>query len=54
MKLSSTHDVRIVTIRLDDEADSIVMHRRRRMLIGSRVTSISETIRTIIKESVHQ
>ena len=52
MKLSSTHDVRIVTIRLDDEADAIVMQRRKLLLNRLRVASISETIRTIIKESV--
>ena len=44
--------MRIVTIRLDDESDAIVMARRGRKLQQNRVGSISETIRDIIKESV--
>ena len=44
--------MRIVTIRLDDEADAIVMARKGLMLRQNVNISISETIRQIIKESV--
>ena len=46
--------MRIVTIRLDDEADALVMAKKGRMLKQNINWSISETIRQIIKESVQR